>query len=85
MDFNGCRLLLSARMADVLAAAGMGGDIGGWCTHRSRLGNVHGVHLQVIHIESCLKSSAVDRADLASLLRQVQELERNKLRLTLSW
>lgn len=41
--------------------------------------------LQVIASESCLRSSAVDRSDLASLLRQVQELERNKLKLTLSW
>jgi hypothetical protein len=40
---------------------------------------------QVIAIESCLKSPAVGRADLAGLLRQVQELERDKLRLTLSW
>lgn len=40
---------------------------------------------QVIAIESCLKSSAVARPDLAGLLRQVQELERDKLRLTLSW
>ncbi|KAF6254058.1 DNA repair REX1-B-domain-containing protein [Scenedesmus sp. NREL 46B-D3] len=36
-------------------------------------------------IESCLRSSAVGRPDLAGLLRQVQELERDKLRLTLSW
>jgi hypothetical protein len=41
--------------------------------------------VQVIAIESCLRSSAVDRPDLAGLLRQVQELERDKLRLTLSW
>ncbi|WIA34400.1 hypothetical protein OEZ86_012736 [Tetradesmus obliquus] len=43
------------------------------------------VSQQVIAIESCLKSSAVARPDLAGLLRQVQELERDKLRLTLSW
>ncbi|KAF8061303.1 yqkD [Scenedesmus sp. PABB004] len=40
---------------------------------------------QVIHIEGCLRSDAVGRPDLAALLRRVQELERDKLRLTLSW
>lgn len=40
---------------------------------------------QVIHIESHLKEPAVNRPDLAALLRGVQEQERQKLKLTLSW
>jgi len=39
----------------------------------------------VIHIESHLKDPAVNRPDLAALLRGVQEQERQKLKLTLSW
>jgi hypothetical protein len=41
--------------------------------------------LQVIQIEAALKTPAVNRPDLAALLRGVQEQERNKLKLTLSW
>jgi hypothetical protein len=41
--------------------------------------------LQVIDIESQLKADSVQRPDLAGLLRSVQELERKKLQLTLSW
>lgn len=41
--------------------------------------------LQVISIESSLKSPAVNQPDLAALLRGVQEQERTKLKLTLSW
>ncbi len=40
---------------------------------------------QVIQIETALKSPAVNRPDLAALLRGVQEQERSKLKLTLSW
>jgi hypothetical protein len=40
---------------------------------------------QVIQIEGALKSAAVSRPDLATLLRRVQDTERQKLRLTLSW
>lgn len=40
---------------------------------------------QVIAIEAQLRSDAVGRPDLAALLRQVQELERRKLQMTLSW
>eukprot|EP00879_Flechtneria_rotunda_P030416 GHRR01033046.1.p1 GENE.GHRR01033046.1~~GHRR01033046.1.p1 ORF type:complete len:252 (+),score=104.38 GHRR01033046.1:970-1725(+) len=43
------------------------------------------VSKQVIDIESCLSSEPVGCADMAGLLRQVQELEKNKLKLTLSW
>jgi hypothetical protein len=39
----------------------------------------------VISIEARLKSAAVNRPDLAGLLRGVQEQERDKLKLTLSW
>jgi hypothetical protein len=40
---------------------------------------------QVIAIEAALKSAGVGRPDLATLLRRVQEGERHKLKLTLSW
>eukprot|EP00775_Hariotina_reticulata_P008925 gene8925-9102_t len=40
---------------------------------------------QVIDIELRLKGDAVQRPDLAGLLRSVQEQERKKLQLTLSW
>jgi hypothetical protein len=41
--------------------------------------------VQVISIESALKSADVNRPDLAALLRGVQDQERTKLKLTLSW
>jgi hypothetical protein len=36
-------------------------------------------------LEALLASASVGRPDLAALLRRVQEAERDKLRLTLSW
>jgi DNA repair REX1-B len=40
---------------------------------------------QIIQVEGQLRGPQLGRTDLADLLRTVQELERSKLRLTLSW